>query len=313
MYDILVVEGASSKIYAYIGALKVLEERKILDKFSHFVGSSSGSILCVLVSLGYTVDEIKNVLYNINVENVIKKSKFSFINLIYGLFNLKNNYGYCYVGNYISILKDIIKAKSGNQDLTFKQLNEQFNKVLVITGTCINKRETHYYNYTSNPDMPIWKAIQISTCIPFILPVVKWEDDYLVDGGLLENYPIYYINEDLTFPNSKEKTVCYCENTHTGNKRVLGLKIITNDNVKNEELFKGNDKINDIKDFSLSILNTTLTHIERNYIKEGYFESSVCIEVPSDIKFYNLSLDDSEKQFLYNCGVKYCNEYFDLI
>lgn len=299
-YKYLVFEGASSKIYCYLGVLDVLKDNNILKNITHYIGTSSGSIIASMLALGYQPSEIKELIYSVEPEKL-----GIFPNIIKGAYNLINKYGYLNSSPYTKWLKNMIKVKYNKEDLTFKELYDSSGKILIITGTCINKRETHFYNYISNPDMPIHKAIQISTALPFILPAIEWNSDLLVDGGILENYPVYYVNEDGSFPNSKEQIITYNSKKHTGNKYTLGIKILPENYEETNKLFNGNMETKNIKDYTLNILNTMLTQIEKNGIKENYWENTITIKINKNIENYNVSLTKEQKDLLYNDGKFY--------
>lgn len=299
MYENIVFEGCSSKLYAYIGVLTVLEQQNLLKDIKRFVGTSSGSIIALLLSLNYSPKEIKEIIFGIQPDNYGAKT-----NIFKGIYNLIKYYGYINPEKYINFIKKVIKDKIDNENATFKQLFELTGNVLIITGTCINKRETHYYNYISNPNMEIFKAVQISTCLPYAFPMVRWNEDYLLDGGLLENFPIFYINEDGSFPNSRKNVVEFCEETHQFNKKTLGVKILSTKYTNDEKYYIGNDiKISNLFDLTKIIYNTLNTQIERNSIKKGYWDNTISIRIPDTFDNYSFQLSESDKNFLFNEGI----------
>jgi len=62
----LVFEGGGVKGIAYVGAMKVLENEKILQNISRVGGTSAGSINAVLFAAGFSNRETLNVLKKIN-------------------------------------------------------------------------------------------------------------------------------------------------------------------------------------------------------------------------------------------------------
>ncbi len=302
-YNILVFEGASTKIYAYIGAIQYMFENNILKNINTFIGTSSGSIICMLLSLGYTPNEIKNIIFHINPNDY-----GAGICKIIGLINVYKTFGYVNPEKYIQWIKTQIKNKTGNENTTFKELYDLTNKDLVITGTCLNKRESHFYNRFSNADMPIYKAVQISTALPFLFPPIKWDDDILVDGGILENFPIYYIKEDGSFPNSRKEIVKYNHKKHKINNKVLGIKVTSFIEKKNQF----DEKINNVIEFNLNIINTLLTQIERNSIKKGYYNNTVDIIIPNNIDNFELNLSENDKMELFSLGYTFIKDFFEL-
>ena len=51
---------------AYVGALEVLEKEGILSKIKRVAGTSAGAMVAVLVGLGFSADELKDILWKIN-------------------------------------------------------------------------------------------------------------------------------------------------------------------------------------------------------------------------------------------------------
>jgi predicted acylesterase/phospholipase RssA len=202
-----------------------------------------------------------------------------------------------------------IKKKSNKEDLTFKELYELTGKNLVVTGTGLNKRESHFYTRFSNPNMPIFKAIEISTALPFLFPPIKWGEDLLVDGGILENFPIYYIKDDGSFPNSRTEVVKYKVNRKHSkiNESVLGIKVTSI--VEKKDKF--NDSIDTIAKFGLSIFNTLVTQIERTSIKKGYYDNVIDIVLNDTIDNFELKLSESKKQELFNLGYSFTQKFLE--
>jgi NTE family protein len=300
-YRHIVFEGASVKIFAYIGVIKALEEHGILKNLTHYIGTSSGSIIATMLALDYTSSEIRDLFYAQN-EKTLGLAK---PNYIYFIYNLLYKYGYINNGMYLSFIKSIIKAKSTSksEDYTFKELYDNTGKVLVITGTCLNKRETHYYNHIANPNMPIWKAIQISSALPLAFPCIKWKSDILIDGCVLENYPLYYIDANGKFPNSRHCKVVFNYHSSSVPKNTLGVKLLTlTEDREDSEIFHGNDPIENFKEFLISIFNTMFTQIVRDDISPGYWTQSIVINVPKNIDNYNFNITEKDKDLLYNNG-----------
>jgi predicted acylesterase/phospholipase RssA len=100
------------------------------------------------------------------------------------------------------LIKIIVKKKLGNENATFKDLHEKYPKPqLIITGTNLNTVSQDIYSYEHTPDMKLWEAIRISTCVPLYFHSFFKEGNVLVDGGISNNYPINY------FKNERECTL----------------------------------------------------------------------------------------------------------
>ena len=62
----LVFEGGGVKGLAYIGALEVLESKGIIQDIKRFGGTSAGAINAALLALGYTRDQQKKILWDMD-------------------------------------------------------------------------------------------------------------------------------------------------------------------------------------------------------------------------------------------------------
>jgi NTE family protein len=61
-YRNLVFEGGGVRGLAYAGALDVLEERGALKKLEQVAGTSVGAVTALLIAVGYTPTELRNVM-----------------------------------------------------------------------------------------------------------------------------------------------------------------------------------------------------------------------------------------------------------
>ena len=62
----LIFEGGGVKGIAYVGAIKVLEEKGIMSNIVRVGGTSAGAINAVLVGLGYTSAQTLNIMNKLN-------------------------------------------------------------------------------------------------------------------------------------------------------------------------------------------------------------------------------------------------------
>ena len=58
----LVLEGGGPQSIAFIGGLKVLEEKEILSEIKRIAGTSAGSMIATFLAIGYTIEEAKQLL-----------------------------------------------------------------------------------------------------------------------------------------------------------------------------------------------------------------------------------------------------------
>lgn len=307
----LVLEGGGVRALAYIGALEELEKSGSINYITRFAGSSAGAIIAALLAVGYTVQELTEIMVNLDWESFKDKSVLNFLNF----FRFFKKFGFYKGDAFTNWLGKLILDKTGNENYTFLDLFSNENRILVVTGMCVNKRELHMYHYQSNPDMPIKLAVRISIGLPYMFAAVKWKNDILIDGGTLDNYPIYIfdniVDDVLVLPNTKIKTNSkFKSSKFEKNEKTLGLKLL--DNLEDgENLYSYNKKITSILDFTFELINSLLLRIERLQVHGNYWERTMIIKTGS-IDTINLSLTKEEKEYLISQGRKCAEEYIKL-
>jgi NTE family protein len=201
----LVFEGAGVRGIAYCGAVQEMESKKMMDGIERVAGTSSGAITALTISLGYSGKEIENIISKTNFKK-FNDGGFFFIG---GINRLKKNFGWYKGKKFEKWLEKIIKGKTGNENITFEELHQKGFKDLYITGTSLNKQKAVVFSYESYPKMKIKDAVRISISIPlyfepvyidsagktFDHPKQKQGFDMMVDGGLLENFPIHIFDK----------------------------------------------------------------------------------------------------------------------
>ena len=70
----LVFEGGGVKGIAYVGALDVLIEKEILKDIERVGGTSAGAINAILVGLGFSQEETKDILWSLDFKKIMDDS-----------------------------------------------------------------------------------------------------------------------------------------------------------------------------------------------------------------------------------------------
>ena len=89
-YRNLVFEGAGIRGIAYSGVIKELETRKILTSIENVGGTSAGAITAMMLSLGYTSEEIFKIIADTKFEK-FNDGQYFFIG---GMHRFKKRYGW---------------------------------------------------------------------------------------------------------------------------------------------------------------------------------------------------------------------------
>ena len=187
----LILSAGGIHGYAYIGSYKYLEEHKLLDNLENILGTSAGALFSLLYLLKFSILETEELITK------ILPAQWFDINYK-GFLNFFDDYGVDQGDKMIKIIRIITNRKLGKPDLTFKELYE-YNKLnFIVSAVNISKQKQVYFNHESHPDLEIYKALRMTTCIPIIFKPFLYEGDYYVDGGVIDPCSINY------FKNSKE-------------------------------------------------------------------------------------------------------------
>lgn len=204
-YENLVFEGAGIRGLAYCGALMELDQRQMLAPIQRVAGTSSGAITATLLAVGYTPQEIFEMIGNTNFARFNDGGGF----FIGGTLRLFRRMGYYKGKKFTRWMENCIAAKVGNANITFTELEALSNqnpvfKTLVITATCMNHQKVEYFSVHTYPEMRVVDAVRASMAVPlYFEPLIindKGEpqdvrnyqdhDHILLDGGFLSNFPI---------------------------------------------------------------------------------------------------------------------------
>lgn len=189
-----VFEGGGVRGIGHVGALCYLEG--LGYKWDKVAGTSSGAIIATLIAAGYTANELKEILLETNLSYLINNSyiNLSFLDKAVELLKQKGIYS----GKNAELwFENLLNAKGIS---TFGDLESKCRTKLKITATDITRKcvitfPDDLVKYNINPmSFKVARALRMSISIPLYFKPVKLQYDegesYIVDGGLLWNYPI---------------------------------------------------------------------------------------------------------------------------
>ena len=187
----LVLSGGGAKGVAHIGVLKAMEEAGLTPDY--ITGTSMGSIMGGLYSIGYSADEIKAIVESVNWDQVLTNK----IPLDKVTFEEKDYYGRYLLDFY---LKDKqLQFPSGV--IEGQALMELFSKVtrpvheiddfskFPIPFACVGANIVTGEPVVLNKGS-LATAMRASMAIPTFFTPVKVDGKLLVDGGLVRNMPV---------------------------------------------------------------------------------------------------------------------------
>lgn len=209
----LVMSGGGAKGWAYIGLLKVMQEVGL--EVDYIGGSSAGSIVGGMYALGYHPDTMLSIIRDINWDELMTdKIDRKYVNYE------EKEFGDSYIMDFPVRNKKIgLKASLYEGQVINMMLNRIYSPAynvhdfsdlptpFLCIGTDLITGEAVVIDKGYLP-----MAIRSSMSIPAYFSPTLYEDKYLVDGGVVDNYPVlpvknkgidYIIGADLQSGNKK--------------------------------------------------------------------------------------------------------------
>jgi NTE family protein len=282
----IVLDGGGIKAIGYIGVAQALQEYDIYDKLHTYVGSSAGSIVATLMAINFSPEELETILTEVDFNKF--KDNGGYFGIFTDIHNLYKNYG-IYMNEYLyEWIGTLIEEKTGNKDISFKELNDMTNKELIIITTNYTKMDVNFFSSIHTPDISVRFAIKASTSIPVFYQPVNYNNDQLIDGGLLLNYAISYFNF-----NDLDETI--------------GFRF------SNDGLSDNNNSPKNVTEYLYGIITLVLHYIsKKNIIKEDWKHT---VTIPTNINAIDFDISMKQKDKLindaYTFTVDYLNKLFE--
>ncbi len=153
----LVLSGGGVRGIGHLGVLQVLDECDI--HVDHVSGTSAGALIGALFAKGYSAHELLQIA---------KHTK------IFGLPHV-GAAGLFTMDKFRLLIDEYLPGES------FESLKKQ----LVVAATDIVEGKPIYFNTG-----PVAIPVMASACVPVVFPPVVYNGTYLVDGGILDNFPV---------------------------------------------------------------------------------------------------------------------------
>lgn len=281
-----VFSGGGVKAYAFIGALESLEAKSL--RIERVAGTSAGAIFASLLAAGFSLEEIKQKLQGLDLRrfldapkltSIIPGSKWLFLYFQMGLYH----------GRKLEQWIRELLAEKGVY--TFADLKEDYLKVVVsdlTLGKLVVLPDDLYRVYGIDAKyFPVSEAVRMSAGFPyFFMPSklhgTKKEASFVVDGGLLSNFPLWI------FENNNKQKKPY-------QRPVLGIKL--SESVENPRP----KKIKNAIDMFLALFSTMKQAHDARYISKSDQHNIVFIPVQG-VETTNFHISESSIEQLINLG-----------
>lgn len=272
-FNELVIGSGGINGLCYVGALDVICNNYGFKNFKYLTGCSIGALLCFLLNINYSIEDIKNIAKELNFEDFYTPK----------LINLINIGGFVDHKNIRNLLFSIVSVKNISTTINFIELFEKTDITLTITGVNLSCNKCEYFNHINTPSMNIIDALLISMNIPILCAPYNYNGNNYIDGAVLNPFP------------------------HNYNKNTIKLGLIVYSEYENN-FFLNNENDIKMKD-RMSILNIFFL-VYYNYLKVIYKKKIKNTIYIINEPVYNFKLDNQQKVNLLNIGKKKANLFF---
>lgn len=278
----LSISGGGVYGFAELGVLKELEKYQDYMDIQNIKGVSVGSIVAALYAIGYEPDELTKTLFDLNLDGLIRDTYFTTIHLY-------NNYGMHAAKGLEDEIERLISVKTHIKQCTFSQIK----KNLTIIATNLNRQCPVFFDKENTPDMPISKAIRLSTAYPVVMAPVIYEGDYIADGGAFLNYPITTIPLDQL-------------------DETIGITFSAfNENLDGS--LKERVSINNIYEYIAAVGLTMTRSMYLSQVTEQHLKRSIIVKISENISSLQFNLTADQKKYIYQCGINSTREQIHCI
>jgi predicted patatin/cPLA2 family phospholipase len=280
-YKNLVISGGGVHGISLITAFKALNNLDKMKSIEKVCGTSVGSMFGIFVvcklnnqEIDYYTDKFYNSLTNFS-ESIIEQG-----------YNMCNKMGLHDNQNIYNSVNLLLFDKYNIDNMTLNQLYEISAVDYTAVTMCLTTRKTVYLNYKTHPNLEVGKAIQMSSAVPFFFFQVQWNNMIFVDGGIVDNMPInYYDNDNGEF-----------------NNETLGLHFVT---IK-KNIYKTNNILDILEGIECCQIDNNEIQTINKYDKRNIIEIYV-----GSVGSLNFNLEKSEKELLLTNGYNAVIDYFD--
>jgi predicted patatin/cPLA2 family phospholipase len=283
-YKEIVIGSGGIYGISLLGALNVFYKFYSFKKIKYYTGCSFGSIVCFLLVIGYSMDEVNNIIVKLDLE------KFQELKLC----NFIENCGLDNGNKMYHLFEAVILNKNLNPNITFEELYELNKKVLTFTVTNITKGIPEYHNYINTPKQSVLLSLRMSMNIPLLFSPIFFNNYYYIDGALLDPFPYLYNKE---IPLKKKCGFCLFDQYELPFIKENNCSII-------KEL-----------DNSLYYFLNLIKILQLNYLKNYYkktYKNVIYLKYNNNLcNFQNLSIPLNDKYKLFYNGAKKAYVFFN--
>ena len=187
----IVLSGGGIRGVAHTGALLALKQAGMLKAVKEFCGVSAGGLIAFCLCIGYSIEQIRSLCIQFDfgeMRSLEPENFFSFLET-YGLDS----------GERIKRLyESLLRQKGLSPSITFAELATTSPYRLRLFASDLMTIKAREFSEAKTPSISVVTALLATSCIPcYFQPIVDPETGHLlVDGGVLNNFPLAFLTED---------------------------------------------------------------------------------------------------------------------
>ncbi len=319
----LVFEGGGVKGIAYLGALQVLEKKKILKHIQRIGGTSAGAINAILSALQYGPEETADILMKLDFHNFMDSSW----GIIRDTDRLITKFGW-YKGDFFrKWIGELIEKKTGNPHSTFNDFARKGFPDIYLIGTNLSTGFSEVFSVEHTPRMPVADAARISMSIPLFFAAVRnFRGDVFVDGGIFNNYPVKLFDREKYIEEKNRhrhtRATDYYEKVNAKrpknsspyvyNRETLGFRL---DVLEEISMFRDSaepphHKITDFFDYGKALIHAILNVQSNQHLHSDDWHRTVYIDTLG-VETTDFDISNDKKQTLLKQGITGTEKYFE--
>jgi NTE family protein len=174
---------------AHVGALIALSNHIPLKAVKDWMGVSAGSLMALCLCIGYTLKELEEFSLKFDFTNIREYDSVPGWLLHFGIDTGERLH---------KLVEACLHVKGLSSECTFKDCYDKFGTTLRVVATDLNDAKAVHYSPKDTPNYRIADAVRASMSFPYyfqphICPV---SGHYLIDGGVISNYPLFVLPEE---------------------------------------------------------------------------------------------------------------------
>ncbi len=302
-----ILAGGGVKGAALVGGLMAAEKYGI--EFEGYGGASAGSVVALLASLGYSVEEMKDIILDTDFAQFLDDRSGKELDRVRQVgmrrFILKS---WCVLGDGILIrriwrklglykgknLEDFLLEKilfkhpyfNNQNSISFTDLRSRDCKSLKVIASDISQKKALIYSAARrDANESVLQAVRASISFPFVfepMTLAKPRKRYVVDGGLISNLPVFL------FANEQKRT----------GYPLVAFDLIPPTKDPNEK-YRMKDFCSDLVATALEASDNLHRETISDHINNLFY---IPIQVPPGIETLKFTLSRQERENLYRRG-----------